>query len=92
MLKILNRLYTSNSWYEDEEDTIERLKKYEPTSTLLKLEFLSSLSLDLSVTNTNDRYIVRVTLGQQEESFGGVIGLWVYRFIKFLSKPKSLLR
>jgi hypothetical protein len=92
MIDLLYDLYGfSFYWHEDEEDTIERLREDKPTSTLLKLEFLSSLSLDLSMTTT--RYSVNIILNQQEESFRGIdYQVAVERFIKFISKPRSLLR
>jgi hypothetical protein len=91
MLKVVYRLFVANHWFEDEGFTIERLKKVRPPLTLLKLEFLSSLSLNLSMTTT--RYSVYVALDQQEESFGVFTELAVVeRFIKFLNEPKSLLR
>jgi hypothetical protein len=90
MIDLLHRLYGfSFYWHEDEETTIEWLRKYRPSSTLLKLEFLSSLSLNLSMTTT--RYSVNVILDQQEKSFKGFNEQGIYCFIKFLSKPKRLL-
>jgi hypothetical protein len=89
MLNVLYYLYVdSDCWSEDEELTIERLRKWWSTTTLLKLEFLSSLSLNLSMTTT--RYTTKVILDQQEECFG-LHNSGVCRFIKFLSKPRSLV-
>jgi hypothetical protein len=90
MLNVLYRLVVTNRWFEDEETTIERIGKYQNTSTLLKLEFLSSLSLDLSINPVRDS--TYVILDQQEEYFGGITyRVAVERFIKFLSEPKSLI-
>jgi hypothetical protein len=90
MIDLLLHLYDhSYFWTEDEEFTIERLRKWRSNSTLLKLEFLSSLSLNLSVTPA--RYYVKITLDQQEKRFEEVDEKDIYHFVKFLSKPKRLL-